>query len=118
MLVHRADVFARAALRPVTTGALQQRLHREHSQLAPKRFRGLQTEFADLLWRRVLKGALFDMSRVVDTNVNFQEPYGCEKLIELRKRIGKSPYPVEDHGFDREAIGDEYKRIYKLFNGT
>jgi dipeptidyl aminopeptidase/acylaminoacyl peptidase len=38
-------------------------------------------------------------------------------LIELRKENWQvAPYPVEDHGFEREASwADEYKRILKLF---
>jgi hypothetical protein len=40
-----------------------------------------------------------------------------EKLIELRKENWEvAPYPVEDHGFEREeSWADEYKRILKLF---
>jgi dipeptidyl aminopeptidase/acylaminoacyl peptidase len=56
---------------------------------------------------------------MVDTNVNFQDTVRLvEKLIELRKENWQvAPYPVEDHGFERETSwADEYKRILKLFN--
>jgi len=55
---------------------------------------------------------------MVDTNVNFQDSVRLvEKLIELRKENWSvAPYPVEDHGFEREeSWADEYKRILKLF---
>src|SRR5258708_31732210 len=55
---------------------------------------------------------------MVDTNVNFQDTVRLvEKLIELRKQNWEvAPYPVEDHGFEREeSWADEYKRILKLF---
>ena len=55
---------------------------------------------------------------MIDTNVNFQDTVRLvEKLIELRKENWEvAPYPVEDHGFEREeSWSDEYKRILKLF---
>jgi dipeptidyl aminopeptidase/acylaminoacyl peptidase len=55
---------------------------------------------------------------MVETNVNFQDPVRLvEKVIELRKTNWEvAPYPVEDHGFEREeSWADEYKRILKLF---
>jgi len=55
---------------------------------------------------------------MVDVNVNFQDTVRLvEKLIELRKENWEvAPYPVEDHGFEREeSWADEYKRILKLF---
>jgi len=65
-----------------------------------------------------LKGALLICHGMVDVNVNFQDTVRLvEKLIELRKENWEvAPYPVEDHGFEREeSWADEYKRILKLF---
>jgi len=64
-----------------------------------------------------LKGALLICHGMVDTNVNFQDTVRLvEKLIELRKENWEvAPYPVEDHGFEREeSWADEYKRILKI----
>jgi dipeptidyl aminopeptidase/acylaminoacyl peptidase len=64
------------------------------------------------------EGALLICHGMIDTNVNFQDTVRLvEKLIELRKENWEvAPYPVEDHGFEREeSWSDEYKRILKLF---
>ena len=87
------------------------------TELATKRRGGVPQKFANL-FANGLKGALLICHGMVDTNVNFQDSVRLvEKLIELRKENWQvAPYPVEDHGFEREeSWADEYKRIYKLF---
>jgi len=68
-----------------------------------------------------LKGNLLMLHGMVDQNVNFQDIVRLtQKLIELHKdNWWLAPYPVEDHAFEQPSSWtDEYKRIYKLFNGT
>ena len=68
-----------------------------------------------------LKGNLLMLHGMVDQNVNFQDIVRLtQRLIELHKdNWWLAPYPVEDHGFEQASSWtDEYKRIYKLFEGT
>ncbi len=68
-----------------------------------------------------LKGNLLMLHGMVDQNVNFQDIVRLtQRLIELHKdNWWLAPYPVEDHGFEQPSSWtDEYKRIYKLFEGT
>ncbi len=68
-----------------------------------------------------LKGNLLMLHGMVDQNVNFQDIIRLtQKLIELHKdNWWLAPYPVEDHAFEvPSSWTDEYKRIFKLFEGT
>jgi dipeptidyl aminopeptidase/acylaminoacyl peptidase len=114
-----ADVFAAgAALRPVTDWAHYNNGYTSNILNLPQNDPEAYKRSSPIYFAEGLKGALLICHGMVDTNVNFQDTVRLvEKLIELRKENWQvAPYPVEDHGFDREASwADEYKRIYKLF---
>ncbi|HSS22165.1 MAG TPA: prolyl oligopeptidase family serine peptidase [Pyrinomonadaceae bacterium] len=113
------DVFAAgAALRPVTDWAHYNNGYTSNILNLPQADAEAYKQSSPIYFAAGLKGALLICHGMVDTNVNFQDTVRLvEKLIELRKENWQvAPYPVEDHGFDREASwADEYKRIYKLF---
>jgi dipeptidyl aminopeptidase/acylaminoacyl peptidase len=114
-----ANVFAAgAALRPVTDWAHYNNGYTSNILNLPQNDAEAYKKSSPIYFAEGLKGALLICHGMVDTNVNFQDTVRLvEKLIELRKENWQvAPYPVEDHGFDREASwADEYKRIYKLF---
>jgi len=67
------------------------------------------------------KGNLLMAHGMVDVNVHFQDIVRLsQKLIELKKDNWElAVYPIEDHGFlEPSSWTDEYKRIFKLFEGT
>jgi len=114
------DVFAAgAALRPVTDWAHYANQYTANILNLPQNDPDAYKRSSPIYFANGLKGALLICHGMVDTNVNFQDTVRLiEKLIELRKENWEvAPYPVEDHGFEREASwADEYKRILKLFN--
>lgn len=113
------DVFAAgAALRPVTDWAHYNNPYTANILNLPQSDAEAYKQSSPIYFANGLKGALLICHGMVDTNVNFQDTVRLvEKLIELRKENWSvAPYPVEDHGFEREASwADEYKRILKLF---
>jgi dipeptidyl aminopeptidase/acylaminoacyl peptidase len=113
------DVFAAgAALRPVTDWAHYANGYTANILNLPQNDAEAYRRSSPIYFANGLKGALLICHGMVDTNVNFQDSVRLvEKLIELRKENWEvAPYPVEDHGFEREASwADEYKRILKLF---
>jgi dipeptidyl aminopeptidase/acylaminoacyl peptidase len=113
------DVFAAgAALRPVTDWAHYNNPYTASILNLPQNDAEAYKQSSPIYFANGLKGALLICHGMVDTNVNFQDTVRLvEKLIELRKENWSvAPYPVEDHGFEREASwADEYKRILKLF---
>ena len=113
------DVFAAgAALRPVTDWAHYNNPYTANILNLPQSDTEAYKQSSPIYFANGLKGALLICHGMVDTNVNFQDTVRLvEKLIELRKENWSvAPYPVEDHGFEREASwADEYKRILKLF---
>ncbi len=113
------DVFAAgAALRPVTDWAHYNNGYTASILNLPQNDAEAYKQSSPIYFANGLKGALLICHGMVDTNVNFQDTVRLvEKLIELRKENWSvAPYPVEDHGFEREASwADEYKRILKLF---
>jgi dipeptidyl aminopeptidase/acylaminoacyl peptidase len=113
------DVFAAgAALRPVTDWAHYNNGYTSGILNLPQNDAESYKQSSPIYFANGLKGALLICHGMVDTNVNFQDTVRLvEKLIELRKENWQvAPYPVEDHGFEREASwADEYKRILKLF---
>ena len=113
------DVFAAgAALRPVTDWAHYANGYTANILNLPQNDAEAYRRSSPIYFANGLKGALLICHGMVDTNVNFQDSVRlAEKLIELRKENWEiAPYPVEDHGFEREASwADEYKRILKLF---
>jgi Tol biopolymer transport system component/acetyl esterase/lipase len=114
------DVFAAgAALRPVTDWAHYANGYTANILNLPQNDAEAYKKSSPIYFANGLKGALLICHGMVDTNVNFQDTVRLvEKLIELRKENWQvAPYPVEDHGFERETSwADEYKRILKLFN--
>ena len=115
----QADVFAAgAALRPVTDWAHYNNPYTANILNLPQSDAESYKQSSPIYFANGLKGALLICHGMVDINVNFQDTVRLvEKLIELRKENWEvAPYPVEDHGFEREASwADEYKRILKLF---
>jgi len=113
------DVFAAgAALRPVTDWAHYNNGYTGNILNLPQNDAEAYKQSSPIYFANGLKGALLICHGMVDTNVNFQDTVRLvEKLIELRKTNWEvAPYPVEDHGFEREeSWADEYKRILKLF---
>jgi dipeptidyl aminopeptidase/acylaminoacyl peptidase len=113
------DVFAAgAALRPVTDWAHYNNPYTASILNLPQSDAEAYKQSSPIYFANGLKGALLICHGMVDTNVNFQDTVRLvEKLIELRKENWSvAPYPVEDHGFERDASwADEYKRILKLF---
>jgi len=113
------DVFAAgAALRPVTDWAHYNNIYTSNILNLPQSDTEAYKRSSPIYFANGLKGALLICHGMVDVNVNFQDTVRLvEKLIELRKENWEvAPYPVEDHGFEREdSWADEYKRILKLF---
>jgi len=113
------DVFAAgAALRPVTDWAHYNNPYTANILNLPQHDAEAYKQSSPIYFAKGLKGALLICHGMVDVNVNFQDTVRLvEKLIELRKENWEvAPYPVEDHGFEREeSWADEYKRILKLF---
>jgi dipeptidyl aminopeptidase/acylaminoacyl peptidase len=113
------DVFAAgAALRPVTDWAHYNNGYTGNILNLPQNDVEAYKQSSPIYFANGLKGALLICHGMVDVNVNFQDTVRLvEKLIELRKENWEvAPYPVEDHGFEREeSWADEYKRILKLF---
>ena len=113
------DVFAAgAALRPVTDWAHYNNPYTANILNLPQSDAEAYKQSSPIYFANGLRGALLICHGMVDTNVNFQDTVRLvEKLIELRKTNWQvAPYPVEDHGFEREeSWADEYKRILKLF---
>ncbi len=114
------DVFAAgAALRPVTDWAHYNNGYTGNILNLPQNDAEAYKRSSPIYFANGLKGALLICHGMVDVNVNFQDTVRLvEKLIELRKTNWEvAPYPVEDHGFEREeSWADQYKRILKLFN--
>jgi dipeptidyl aminopeptidase/acylaminoacyl peptidase len=113
------EVFAAgAALRPVTDWAHYNNGYTSNILNLPQGDIEAYKKSSPIYFANGLKGALLICHGMVDVNVNFQDTVRLvEKLIELRKENWEvAPYPVEDHGFEREeSWADEYKRILRLF---
>jgi dipeptidyl aminopeptidase/acylaminoacyl peptidase len=113
------DTFAAgAALRPVTDWAHYDNGYTANILNLPQNDAEAYRKSSPIYFANGLKGALLLCHGMVDVNVNFQDTVRLvEKLIELRKENWSvAPYPVEDHGFEREeSWADEYRRILKLF---
>lgn len=113
------DVFAAgAALRPVTDWAHYNHGYTSNILNSPQNDPEAYKKSSPIYYADGLKGALLICHGMVDVNVHFQDTVRLvERLIELRKENWEvAPYPVEDHGFEREeSWADEYKRILKLF---
>jgi len=115
------EFAAGAALRPVTDWTQYNHDYTSNilndPQLDPIAYaRSSPLEFAD-----GLKDSLLICHGVIDDNVLFEDSMRLyEHLIELHKdNFTISPYPLDRHGFtNADSWLDEYKRIYRLFEGT
>jgi dipeptidyl aminopeptidase/acylaminoacyl peptidase len=115
------DVFAAgAALRPVTDWAAYNHGYTSNILNVPQNDAEAYRRSSPIYFAQGLKGKLLICHGMVDTNVHFQDSVRlAQRLIELRKTNWElAPYPVENHGFvEPTSWADEYKRIYKLFEG-
>jgi dipeptidyl aminopeptidase/acylaminoacyl peptidase len=115
------DVFAAgAALRPVTDWAAYNHGYTSNILNVPQNDAEAYRKSSPIYFAQGLKGKLLICHGMVDTNVHFQDSVRlAQRLIELRKTNWElAPYPVENHGFvEPTSWADEYKRIYKLFEG-
>jgi len=115
------DVFAAgAALRPVTDWAAYNHGYTSNILNTPQGDAEAYRKSSPIYFAQGLKGKLLICHGMVDTNVHFQDSVRlAQRLIELRKTNWElAPYPVENHGFvEPTSWADEYKRIYKLFEG-
>ncbi|XHR94133.1 prolyl oligopeptidase family serine peptidase [Mucilaginibacter sp. UC70_90] len=116
------DVFAAGgAIRSVTDWAHYN--HEYTSNILNEPFTDEQAyrKSSPIYFASGLKGNLLMLHGMIDQNVNYQDIIRLtQKLIELHKENWElASYPVEDHGFEQPSSwADEYKRIYKLFEGT
>jgi dipeptidyl aminopeptidase/acylaminoacyl peptidase len=115
------DVFAAgAALRPVTDWAAYNHGYTSNILNVPQNDPEAYRKSSPIYFAQGLKGRLLICHGMVDTNVHFQDSVRlAQRLIELRKTNWElAPYPVENHGFvEPTSWADEYKRIFKLFEG-
>jgi dipeptidyl aminopeptidase/acylaminoacyl peptidase len=115
------DVFAAgAALRPVTDWAAYNHPYTSNILNLPQSDAEAYRKSSPIYFAQGLKGRLLICHGMVDTNVHFQDSVRlAQRLIELRKTNWElAPYPVENHGFvEPTSWADEYKRIFKLFEG-
>ncbi|HEX3122832.1 MAG TPA: alpha/beta fold hydrolase, partial [Rhodanobacteraceae bacterium] len=115
------EFAAGAALRPVTDWTQYNHEYTSNilndPQIDPISYaRSSPIEFAD-----GLKDSLLICHGVIDDNVLFEDSMRLyQRLIELHKdNFALSPYPLDRHGFaNADSWLDEYKRIYRLFEGT
>ncbi len=121
-LFTNADVFTSgAALRSVTDWA-----HYNHGYTAnilntPAEDSLAYIRSSPINFAEGLRGNLLMCHGVLDDNVHFQDIVRLsERLIDLGKDNWElAIYPLERHSFtDPDAWTDEYKRIFKLFQGT
>jgi dipeptidyl aminopeptidase/acylaminoacyl peptidase len=120
-LFTQPDVFAAgAALRPVTDWAHYNQGYTSNILNLPQKDTEAYRRSSPIYFAEGLKGKLLICHGMVDTNVHFQDSVRlAQRLIELRKTDWElAAYPVENHGFiEPTSWADEYKRIFKLFEG-
>jgi dipeptidyl aminopeptidase/acylaminoacyl peptidase len=118
----RPGVFAAgAALRPVTDWADYNHQYTANILNLPQSDAEAYKLSSPIFHADGLKGALLICHGMADTNVHFQDTVRLvQRLIELRKENWDlAVYPVENHGFTQSSSwADEYKRIFKLFEGN
>lgn len=116
------DVFASgAALRSVTDWAHYNHGYTSNILNEPFNDEMAYRKSSPIYFADGLKGNLLMAHGMVDENVHFQDIVRLtQRFIELKKDNWElAVYPVEDHGFvEPSSWTDEYKRIFKLFEGT
>jgi dipeptidyl aminopeptidase/acylaminoacyl peptidase len=120
-LFTQPGVFAAgAALRPVTDWAHYNDQYTSNILNRPQDDPEAYRRSSPIYFAEGLKDRLLICHGMADVNVHFQDTVRLtQKLIELRKENWSvAPYPVEDHSFvEPTSWADEYKRIFKLFEG-
>ncbi len=115
-------VFAAgAALRPVTDWANYNHSYTSAILNEPYNDSLAYRRSSPIYFAEGLKSHLLICHGMVDVNVHFQDAVKlAQRLIELGKDNWEiAPFPMEDHGFvEPSSWTDEYKRIFKLFEGT
>jgi dipeptidyl aminopeptidase/acylaminoacyl peptidase len=114
-------IQAGAALRPVTDWAHYHTFYTMDILNLPQDDPEAYKQSSPIYFAEGLQGALLICHGMVDTNVHFQDTVRLvQRLIELGKdNWSVAFYPVEDHTFrTSSAWTDEYKRIFKLFEGN
>ncbi|MEY4540829.1 MAG: hypothetical protein RLZZ306_2586, partial [Bacteroidota bacterium] len=118
----KPDVFAAgAALRPVTDWAAYNHGYTANILNEPQTDSLAYRKSSPIYYAEGLKGNLLICHGMVDVNVHYQDAVRLsQRLIELKKDNWElASYPMEDHGFvEPTSWMDEYKRIFKLFEGT
>ena len=118
----KPDVFAAgAALRPVTDWAAYNHGYTSNILNEPQTDSLAYRKSSPIYHAEGLKGNLLICHGMVDVNVHYQDAVRLsQRLIELKKDNWElASYPMEDHGFvEPTSWMDEYKRIFKLFEGT
>jgi dipeptidyl aminopeptidase/acylaminoacyl peptidase len=118
----KPDVFAAgAALRPVTDWAAYNHPYTANILNEPQNDSIAYKRSSPIYFAEGLKGNLLICHGMVDVNVHYQDAVRLsQRLIELKKDNWElASYPMEDHGFvEPSSWMDEYKRIFKLFEGT
>ncbi len=118
----KPDVFAAgAALRPVTDWAAYNHGYTSNILNEPQTDSIAYKRSSPIYFAEGLKGNLLICHGMVDVNVHYQDAVRLsQRLIELKKDNWElASYPMEDHGFvEPTSWMDEYKRIFKLFEGT
>ena len=116
------DVFAAgAALRPVTDWANYNQGYTSSILNEPNNDSLAYRRSSPIYFAEGLRSHLLICHGMVDVNVHFQDAVKlAQRLIELGKDNWEiAPFPMEDHGFvEPSSWTDEYKRIFKLFEGT
>lgn len=116
------DVFnAGAALRPVTDWANYNHGYTSNILNEPYTDSLAYRRSSPYYFAEGLKNHLLICHGMMDVNVHFQDAVKLsQRLIELGKDNWEiAPYPMEDHGFvEPSSWTDEYKRIFKLFEGV
>ncbi len=118
----KPGVFAAgAALRPVTDWANYNHGYTSNILNEPFTDSIAYRKSSPLYYADGLQGHLLICHGMLDVNVHYQDAVKLtQRLIELKKDNWElASYPMEDHGFvEPSSWTDEYKRIFKLFEGV
>ena len=121
-MFNKPEVFAAgAALRPVTDWANYNHGYTSNILNEPFTDSIAYRKSSPFYFAEGLKGNLLICHGMIDVNVHFQDAVKLsQRLIELGKDNWElAGYPMEDHGFvEPSSWTDEYKRIFKLFEGV
>ncbi|GAB2868060.1 S9 family peptidase [Pseudoduganella ginsengisoli] len=121
-LLRQPDLFkAGAALRPVTDWTTYNHEYTANILNTPDVDPEAYKKSSPIEYAENLKGHLLIAHGMVDDNVFYQDSVRmAQRLIELKKDNWElASYPLERHAYVQpESWYDQYRRIYKLFEGT